>query len=467
MRTLLCLVLAIAPVLLPDPVRAQVAGTADSSEESVPPVSPLRVKSIDVAQPPRTTSPNPSSAVPGTPPTAGPQAGATEEAGRNAPVVAPAAPAGQAAVPLQRSGSLIDRGAVPSAPTAGQRQPTALKPLRQILLSATSLQQAELQRRAMTDLGASIVSRKQLSALGIVLSVFRLPAAADEDAFAEQVRKTLPDAQAESNQRYRLMAQSDARYDARHYAQDMVGLTVPSSCTAPIRLAMLDSGVNTAIAPLQGRAIHFTDVTGAKSLPQQHGTAIASLLLSADPDLPGLVPAASLEAVGIFAVDDNGDPETRTDWVLRGLNHLAGLQPAPLAVNMSFGGNYSALLRAATDTLSGHMLLVAAAGNTGTDEKLYPAAFDTVIAVGAVDANRRRSRYSNFGDHVALYAPGEDIWVSDSRGRGYFASGSSYATPFATAALALLRHRRMDLGNYLKQHKNQQVIDYKGLCAEP
>lgn len=97
----------------------------------------------------------------------------------------------------------------------------------------------------------------------------------------------------------------------------------------------------------------------------------------------------------------------------------AATNPDIDVINLSLGGvGPSTVLEAAINRAdSNGKLVVAAAGNQGTDELTYPAAFERVIGVGAVDAGKVRASYSNFGGSVDLVAPGGDaagmqIWMA-------------------------------------------------------
>jgi subtilisin family serine protease len=100
-------------------------------------------------------------------------------------------------------------------------------------------------------------------------------------------------------------------------------------------------------------------------------------------------------------------------------------------------------------------VLVAAAGNSGRRERFYPAALSEVIAVASVDGQGRRSAFSTWGDHIALAAPGEQVFSIGRRGYRA-ASGTSFASPFVAAAAALVIARARRRGT---QPQPQQVRD--------
>src|SRR5215212_6634954 len=114
-------------------------------------------------------------------------------------------------------------------------------------------------------------------------------------------------------------------------------------------------------------------------------------------------------------------------------------------VNLSLGGSGdSSVLSMAINRAYGQgAVVVAAAGNEGTNVPQYPAAYSKVIAVSATTTDGRLASFSNRGDWVDLAAPGTDI-LSTSKSGGYQRrSGTSMAAPFVSGLAGLLASRGM------------------------
>ncbi len=121
-------------------------------------------------------------------------------------------------------------------------------------------------------------------------------------------------------------------------------------------------------------------------------------------------------------------------------------------INCSFGGtNFSEFGQdvVAYATASGS-LVVAAAGNNGSDVLFYPAAFDDVLTVGSVnrDLNNVISQFSNYGYYVDVFATGERIASTffrfieeENRWEPQYglSTGTSMAAPIVSGLAALIK----------------------------
>lgn len=122
-------------------------------------------------------------------------------------------------------------------------------------------------------------------------------------------------------------------------------------------------------------------------------------------------------------------------------------------INMSFGTDDAALAPNSPKphadviqyALARGCILIAASGNNGRETRYWPAAYPGVIAVGAVTGNGFPAAFSTRGEHVALCAPGEQVLTTAIDDGYQYATGTSFAAPFAAGAAALLvarSHRR-------------------------
>jgi hypothetical protein len=115
-------------------------------------------------------------------------------------------------------------------------------------------------------------------------------------------------------------------------------------------------------------------------------------------------------------------------------------------INLSLGfASPSQSVKAAVDNaVSRGVVVLAAAGNDGTNTVSYPAAHDGVIGVGSHDSAGNRSVFSQTGSHVDVLAPGEFVLATGNASDTAYVemSGTSMATPHAAGVVALLRGSR-------------------------
>jgi hypothetical protein len=316
-----------------------------------------------------------------------------------------------------------------------QRPQTAApsKMHRELMVASADVAEADAQRAWLVSRGAQLLRRRTLGNLGWVLSVFRLPPEWSPATLSKELTSQWPSALPEINQRFAALAGNGPKAPAE-YARALIGW--PANCPGAARIAMLDGPVNPNLASLADRRIGVTQIAPATGEPDyRHGTALAVLLLGRDAPR-GLLPDAELMVGVIMSADEEG-AYTTTEWILHGLDWVLGLEPRPMALNLSFGGPRSAQLRRGLDVVTQAVPVAAAVGNEGQKAVAFPASHPGVIAVTAVDARGRRWPRANTGDQVAIAAPGVEVWTLDGAGRGHYANGTSIATLFVAASLAM------------------------------
>ncbi len=150
-----------------------------------------------------------------------------------------------------------------------------------------------------------------------------------------------------------------------------------------------------------------------------HGTHVAGTIAAANNDLGvvGVTPGAvSLYIVKVF---DNDGLWTMSSDLVDAIYRCA--DAGANVVSMSLGGSQSTgkESQAFADLYNQGVLFVAAAGNDGTTAYSYPASYDSVISVAAVDSTGTVAEFSQQNDQVELAAPGVDVlstipWVEEN-----------------------------------------------------
>lgn len=220
-------------------------------------------------------------------------------------------------------------------------------------------------------------------------------------------------------------------------------------CLAPSRIGLIDTAINSEHLAFAGGKIE-TIRLGQGDLPasgRQHGTAVAALLVgSSQSRTPGLVPGSELIAVDAFHRGGGRDDRSAVFDLVRAIDLLTSR--GVHVINMSLTGPANPLLERTVQRANERdIVMVAAAGNDGPRAApLYPAAYDGVIAVTAIDRAKNPYRRAGAGAHIDIAAPGVQVWTAASVKGAQPKTGTSFAAPFVTAAVAILKAANPALG---------------------
>ncbi|MBE1495541.1 type VII secretion-associated serine protease mycosin [Amycolatopsis lexingtonensis] len=230
----------------------------------------------------------------------------------------------------------------------------------------------------------------------------------------------------------------------------------PHSRGAGVVVAVVDSGVDADHPQLNrpGKVLPGRDFYLAGALPGafdcvSHGTGVAGIV-GADPvpgiGFHGVAPDAVLLPVRISDRDvgDQGeslriDPQV----VANGIRYAA--DQGAKVINLSLAGHddFPVIRDAVAYAVSRDALVVAAAGNAQKDTSgelpSYPAAYDGVLGVGAVDIDGARLSGSQIGPYVDIVAPGAKVLTTTRAGGHAYVDGTSFAAPFVAGTAALVR----------------------------
>jgi len=174
--------------------------------------------------------------------------------------------------------------------------------------------------------------------------------------------------------------------------------------------------------------------------PAGHGTHVAGII-AAHPNngvgIAGAAPGVKIMPVRILDASGSGSSSDVAQGIIWAVDHGARL------INLSLGGGPSPGMRVAIQYALIHQVVTfAAAGNSYQDgnQPTYPAAYPEAVAVAAIDSSIQHASFSNTGEYVDIAAPGDLIWSTYGTGNAQYAlmSGTSMATPYATATAALV-----------------------------
>jgi subtilisin family serine protease len=210
------------------------------------------------------------------------------------------------------------------------------------------------------------------------------------------------------------------------------------------RVAIIDTGIDLGHPDLQAAYRGGYDFVHDDAVPEEeaqggafgHGTRMAGIIAASDNGfgLIGAAPGVSLYALKIFPKSGGA----LTSNVIRAVEWAIAHRMD--VVSCSFGGETPSKLEeeAYARARRANVLVIAAVGNHASWVR-YPAAYPSVVGVGAMDRTRRIASFSNTGAEVDFVAPGVDLVSTMISGTGHVGritleDGTSFpAHPFASS----------------------------------
>jgi thermitase len=218
------------------------------------------------------------------------------------------------------------------------------------------------------------------------------------------------------------------------------------------RVAIVDSGVasdNPDISPKVVARANFSDAaTGEDNYG--HGTHVAGIVAATADNtigVAGVCPSCTILDAKVLNDSGSGSSSRIANGISWAVSNGAKV------INMSLGQRVSSrtLEAAVNSAWNAGAVIVAAAGNAGTQAKIYPGAYPNVIAVAATDNSDVKASFSSYGAQwVDVAAPGVNVYstfpnhpfvlgTQNGRSQGYdVASGTSMASPMVAGAAALV-----------------------------
>lgn len=222
-----------------------------------------------------------------------------------------------------------------------------------------------------------------------------------------------------------------------------------SEGSSDVIVAVVDTGVDMEHPEFKGKLVEGYNVLEDNNSPQDdngHGTHVSGVIAARtnnDDGIAGITWKSKLMPIKAIGADGSGSAVDIAQGIYWATDHGADV------INLSVG-NYTssaALKEACQYAYNNNVVLVAASGNDATDQPSYPAAYDEVLSVAAVDHRKERADFSNFGEYVDVAAPGVDIPSTYIYSDYASLSGTSMACPHVAALASLVRSVHHDMKN--------------------
>lgn len=259
-----------------------------------------------------------------------------------------------------------------------------------------------------TGAGFGVLGSERVEGLDLAVTRLRVPAGMSLAQAETLLQRLLPEAVVSA--------------DSLYFQSGAAGSSAGGDSAKPPAARGVPVGV---IDGAPGPAVPVAAVRGFASgapRPSNHGSAVSSLLASAG--------AGPIRVADVYGSDKAGGNALA---ITRGLGWLVSEGSRVVTISL-VGPRNPVLERAVAAAQAKGVVIVAAVGNDGpAAPPAFPASYDGVVAVTAVDGKRRALIEAGRALHLDYAAPGADIYGLNAKGKRIALRGTSFAAPLVAA----------------------------------
>ncbi len=171
-----------------------------------------------------------------------------------------------------------------------------------------------------------------------------------------------------------------------------------------------------------------------------HGTHVAGTISALGGNSKGVVGVNPSGLLGLHIIkvfNDSGSWAYGSDLVAA-VNQCVNAGSKVISMSLGGSGSSTTERNAFISANNNGVLSIAAAGNSGNSSLSYPASYDEVMSVAAVNSSGTRASFSQYNSQVEISAPGVSV-NSTLPGNSYASwDGTSMATPHVSGVAALV-----------------------------
>ncbi len=227
-----------------------------------------------------------------------------------------------------------------------------------------------------------------------------------------------------------------------------------------VTVAVIDTGCDFNHPDLKDNVVdgkNFIELNKDPTDKNGHGSHVSGTIAAINNQLgiSGIAPKTKI--IPVKALNDNGSGDLIT--LIKSIRWAADQKCDFITMSLGSPEPHKHLEEAINYAADKGCVIFCAAGNSGpSSDILYPAKYDNVIAIGAIDENLYRTDFTCSGKSLDFMAPGKNILGCVPDGKYAIMSGTSMSNPYATACACLLLSF-LKKNNNLKYKTAQHYID--------